>query len=100
MLGRLLEVSSTTAAACALARLLVQSGCEDSAWETRGQDGRRRLYGPSLHRLAKMTVADDESGARFRKWEQHPGFGGDDADASAPAPLVEVGRSVAVPAGP
>jgi hypothetical protein len=95
--GRPWEASSTKGAVCALARLLVQNGVQDCVWETRGEDGKRRLYGPSLRRLAKLTVTDDVRGVNFRKWVPYPGFGEPD-DEQMPAPPVEVGWAVSVPA--
>ncbi len=91
--GRLLEVSSVSGAACALARLLVSAGVADGPWETLGEDGQRRLYGPSLHRLAKLTVADDARGVRFVKWESYPGRGGP-AVRHAPMPPAAAPESL------
>jgi hypothetical protein len=63
-----------------------------------GPDGKRRLFGPSLHRLVQLTVAEGKNGGlRFVKWAPHPGFG-ELEDAPVPKPLVEVGWAVAVPA--
>ena len=44
-----------------LARMLVKAGAPDQPWETCGVDGRKRLYGSSLHRLAKFDVQQSGS---------------------------------------
>jgi hypothetical protein len=44
-----------------LARMLVEAGAPDQPWETYGIDGRKRLSGPSLHRLAKLDVQQSGS---------------------------------------
>jgi hypothetical protein len=44
-----------------LARMLVEAGAPDQPWETYGIDGRKRLSGSSLHRLAKLDVQQSGS---------------------------------------
>src|ERR1700722_18483177 len=44
-----------------LARTLVEAGAPDQPWETSGIDGRKRLSGPSLHRLARLDVQQSGS---------------------------------------
>ena len=52
----------------ALARKLVAAGAPDAPCEARGGDGRLRICGPSLHRLAKLTVSEERGYLRLRKW--------------------------------
>jgi len=44
----------------ALARVLVEAGAPDQPWRVPG-----RLHGPSLHRLARLTVTETGGGVRF-----------------------------------
>jgi hypothetical protein len=37
----------------------VAAGCPDQPWQAIGDDGQRRLFGASLHRLARLTVSGD-----------------------------------------
>jgi hypothetical protein len=69
--GRLFEVSSTQGATMALARLLCSHGVPDGPYEAVGEDG--QFHGPSLHRLAKLTVQGGESGPRIVAYAEHPG---------------------------
>ena len=78
--GRRFEVSSTSGAVCALARLLVAEGIPDSAWETKGADGGRRLFGPSFHRLAKLTVSEGENRPHFVKYVERVFGDNEDGD--------------------
>jgi hypothetical protein len=38
------------------ARELVETGCPDDEWQMVGPEGDRRLFGGSLHGLAKLTI--------------------------------------------
>jgi hypothetical protein len=53
-------------ALCNAARELIDAGCPDDAWQMVGPEGDRRLFGGSVHRLAKLTVGEsDKVSARF-----------------------------------
>lgn len=57
----------------ALARQLVAAGYRDGPWQAVGRDGKPRLVGPSLHRLAKLTIREnDRDGIRLRPFEARP----------------------------
>src|SRR6516162_2699669 len=48
------------------ARKLVEAGCPDDEWQMVGPEGDRRLFGGSLHGLAKLTIGEsDKVSARF-----------------------------------
>jgi hypothetical protein len=52
------EAGSRYGATMAVARQLVEAGCPDQPWEA-GRPGKRDLIGPSLHRLARLTVVEN-----------------------------------------
>ncbi len=67
--GRRFEAVSRHGATMALARLLVEAGCPDLPWEA-GRPGKRDMFGPSLHRLAGLTVEEnDHHGPVFRPFK-------------------------------
>ena len=41
-----------------LARQLAAAGCPDRPYKARDEDGRLRFFGPSLHRLTRLTVRE------------------------------------------
>jgi hypothetical protein len=55
------EARSRHGATMKLARTLVEAGCPDLPWRAVGADGRVRFYGPSLHKLARRTIAEGDS---------------------------------------
>jgi hypothetical protein len=68
------------------ARQLVAAGCEDQSWQACGHDGQRRLFGGSLHRLAKLTVTEDQKGGlRFAAYVPFPGVRSDATAVSGAA---------------
>lgn len=71
--GQIYRAESYKGASMALARLLVAAGCPDQPYEA-GRKGKRDFYGPSLHRLAKLAVAEPDSGGgpRFIEWQPRP----------------------------
>lgn len=58
--GRTVRAVSRRGATMALARRLVAAGCADQPWQAVGVDGRLRFHGPSLHRLAGLTIREDD----------------------------------------
>jgi len=71
--GLAYATQSAHGACCKLARILVDAGCPDQPWETRGSDGQRRLFGASLHGLARLTVSSPDAGSpRLAKWAPRP----------------------------
>ena len=74
------DTRSKTGAVFALARKLVDAGCPDQPWETRGDDGQRRLHGSSLHAIARLSVSS-EPRPHFTKWAPRP-----DLEAEPDAP--------------
>jgi hypothetical protein len=53
-----------------LARMLVEAGCPDQPWETRTRTGTRSLFGPSLQRLARLTLERERGG--IERAQYHP----------------------------
>lgn len=74
--GRPFRAESRHGASMALARRVVEAGAPDGPWEALApQTGTRALYGPSLHRMARLTVEEnDRSGPRFTRWVPRPEF--------------------------
>lgn len=67
--GRTFAAVSSNGASMALARQLVAAGYMDGPWQAVGRDGKRRLCGPSLHRLAKLTIREnDRVGLRLERF--------------------------------
>ena len=57
-----------------LARALMASGTPDSAWRSVTASGAPSLFGPSLHRLARLVASEsDAGGLRWVKWRPFPG---------------------------
>jgi hypothetical protein len=54
------ECISKRGAEMGLARLLVAAGFPDTGWQTEAA-GRVRLFGPSLHGLARLTVSETDA---------------------------------------
>lgn len=85
--GRPYQAISKNGVTMKLARRLVEAGYGNGPWQAVFPDGRLRLQGPSLHRLAKLTVQEnDHSGLRLKQYR---------AFASRPlkaAPSTEVDR--------
>jgi hypothetical protein len=48
--------TSTHGSSMALARKLVAAGCPEQPWEAYSPGGQRLFFGPSLHRLAGLTI--------------------------------------------
>ena len=72
--GKQYEAQSGNGATMRLARQMVKDGLPDGAWQAVGADGRVRLRGPSLFRLAKLTVHwTDKDGPRIRPHREWPG---------------------------
>lgn len=67
--GRKFETRSARGASCELARELIAAGAPDGPWQCINEGGRRTIFGPSLHRLAKLTITSD---GRFATWKPHP----------------------------
>ena len=71
--GQLYRATSRHGATMALARMLVAAGAADTAWQALDAGGAVRVYGASLHRLARLTVHEEDTrGLRFRGWEPPP----------------------------
>jgi hypothetical protein len=67
--GRRFVAVSRNGATMALARQLVAAGVGDRPWQARGAEGPRRFFGSSLHRLSRLTIADnDDDGLRVRRF--------------------------------
>jgi hypothetical protein len=67
--GQTFQARSRSGASMKLARMLVEAGCADGPWEVFGPDGLRRLHGPSLHRLNRLTVQEtDAHGPRIVRY--------------------------------
>jgi hypothetical protein len=82
-------------ATMALARLLKAAGVPDGPWQAIGTDGRLRFYGPSLHRLAALTIADSDDGrlrvvpfARPSHWQDNAASAADPPTAPRHAPAA------------
>jgi hypothetical protein len=73
--GQVFRAASRHGVTMALARRLVAAGCADMAWQSVGADGRVRLCGPSLHRLARLTIEENDAGFRIRRWRHGTGGG-------------------------
>ncbi len=72
-------------ATMALARALVAAGVPDGPWQAE-RNGVPVLRGPSLHRLAGLTVIETEAGARgFGRFKPKPG---DAWNADSPAAMA------------
>ncbi len=69
----LFQTQSANGASMRLARELVAAGCPDQPWQAVGEDGQRRFFGKSLHRLAKLTLAEGADAAlRFAPYVEYP----------------------------
>jgi hypothetical protein len=67
------EAASRHGATMALARTLTRSGAPDGPWAAYGRaDGQKRLYGPSLHQLAALTISEGDRGMVRRRWTPGP----------------------------
>jgi len=55
-MGQQFRAVSGNGACMALARQLVEAGCPDQEWMTQTAAGKPSLKGPSLHRLAQLTI--------------------------------------------
>ena len=58
--GQVFEAASRHGASMVLARQLVAAGCPDQPYEARDADGRLLFFGPSLHRLARLTAREND----------------------------------------
>jgi hypothetical protein len=68
--------TTTRHGACmALARRLCGAGAPDGPWVgVDPQTGVERLHGPSLHRLAGLTIEETgQTGPRLARWKAFPG---------------------------
>lgn len=74
----------TLSATAALARKLVADGCPDQPWEACTPDGTRSLHSRSLHAWARVTVREDDRGARLHPFKEHPNAGGSGGVKTAP----------------
>ena len=73
--GRTLETASRHGASMVLARQLVAAGCPDQPYEARDADGRLLFFGPSLYRLARLTIREaDTIGPRIVPFIQDARF--------------------------
>lgn len=70
--GQRYTAASRTGVTMALARELVRAGCPDGEWEAVGSDGRLRLYGRSLYRLARLTITEGEQRPRLVAYAEAP----------------------------
>lgn len=72
--GQEFRAESRHGSTMALARTMVASGVPDLPWVAVDYlDGMELLYGPSLHRLAALTVEENASaGPRFTRWKPVP----------------------------
>jgi len=72
--GQTFSATTRHGATMKLARTLVEAGAADQPWQVIGPDGRIRFHGPSLHRLAKLTIAEPDSGECFKivPWAPRP----------------------------
>jgi hypothetical protein len=69
--GRNFSARTQSGVTMALARELVAAGCPDQAWQAE-RAGAVALFGPSLHRLALLTVSEGgRDGPRFTKYQPH-----------------------------
>lgn len=62
------EARSRNGATMALARKMVAAGAPDDRWRAL-RNGVTVMFGPSLHRLAMLTIADPDNGRMsIRRW--------------------------------
>jgi hypothetical protein len=61
-------VITTHGATMALARKMLAAGWDDLPWRVTGSDGRAKLCGPQLSRLAKWVISETDAGLRMRRW--------------------------------
>ncbi|MDE2463671.1 MAG: hypothetical protein KGO02_08165 [Alphaproteobacteria bacterium] len=72
--GKVYEAESKNGSTMRLARQMVQDGLPDGAWQVVNDQGHVRFYGPSLYRLAKLTVHEtDKQGPRLRPYREFSG---------------------------
>jgi len=61
--GRRFEARSSKSAIMKLARMLVGAGAPDAEWRSFTAAGTPSMSGPSIHRLAKLTVSEPAAGS-------------------------------------
>lgn len=87
--GRTHRAASKSGVTMKLARRLVEAGYSDGPWEAIFPDGSLRIHGPSLHKLARYTVReDDRSRLRLKRYRPFTGR------PSQSAPSAEAGHDV------
>jgi hypothetical protein len=70
--GQLYEAESRAGAVMALARELIAAGCPDQRWIAVGKKGAVRFRGPSLLRIAGLTIVEREQrGLAIVKWSAY-----------------------------
>ena len=80
------RAESRHGATMALARILVAGGVPDGPWQAE-RNGVPVMRGPSLHRLAGLTITEDGGRERIIKWRAKVDSGVPDA----PQPLAGLG---------
>lgn len=70
--GQCFKAESRHGVTMALARQLIVAGAPDGHWEAYGRNGHLRLSGPSIQRLAALTIKETDAGqfrfARYEEW--------------------------------
>lgn len=61
--GQRFQARSGTSGVMALARMLVAAGAPDGPWRALTVEGKPSTHGPSLHRLAELTISEPDVGS-------------------------------------
>jgi hypothetical protein len=87
--GRVFTEQSRASAICQLARALVAAGIPDQPWLAYAANGTLSMRGPSIHRMAELTIKD--SPLRWVKY--HPQDSPEASpEASEASPLPDTGE--------
>ncbi len=87
--GQRFEARSRSSAIMELARQLVAAGAPDGRWRSVTTEGEPSAYGPSLHRLARLTIKEGvREGIKLGRYQERPDFTtGDGQDGVFDMPL-------------
>jgi hypothetical protein len=83
--GQRFEARSRSSAIMELARRLVAAGAPDAPWQSVTVDGEPSTYGPSLHRLAWLTIKEGvREGIKLGRYQERPDFTTGDGQGGVP----------------